>query len=413
MKKSKSRTHQKSTFSWVRVVKTSCLIPVVLMAIWVGFINLPKPEVVASVYQGRTLNRSLQTVGNQEFQSGSQDDQATKPSPAELPFNVSVVYTPAYLIDLGGLEKLHPFDIKKYQKIYDQLVQDKLIDEVKTFVPAELTRQELLLVHDQAYLDDLKNRKNVANYLEAPVLQYAPVSLDKAVLRPFKRASGGTVLAARLALDVGIGINLGGGYHHAKPDRGEGFCLFADVPIAIRILQKERKIKRAVIIDVDVHQGNGTIKCLEADDTTFTFSMHQGNIYPIPKEVGDRDVELRAGMGDTEYLKILQKHLGEVLDLSKADICFIVGGCDPLKGDPLANLEMTDAGIARRDHMIVEACVQRKIPVVLTLSGGYRKDAWKAQHLSVKNLINSYKLSDVRPGQTESKKKLQAKTRDH
>ena len=233
----------------------------------------------------------------------------------------------------------------------------------------------------------------MARYLEAGVLEYAPVSLDTAVVEPFRRASGGTLLAARKALATGIGINIGGGYHHAKPEIGEGFCLYADVPISIRKLQQEGLIKTALIVDVDVHQGNGTAVCLADDDSTFCFSMHQADIYPIPKETSDRDVELDTGMGDEEYLRILESNLPALFDQSTPDICFIVGGCDTLSGDPLASLEMTPAGIVARDAMIVKHCVDRNVPVVLTLSGGYSPEAWKAQYQSIKHLIETYSLA--------------------
>lgn len=349
---------------------------------WIVYINLPGPQYAVTA--------------NQET-GGTSDQASPHPSPPaepKLPFNVSVVYSPGYLINLGGLEKMHPFDIRKYEKIHNGLIADGLLSDEQTLKPALLTQDDLLLIHSQEYLDDLKIRKKVAEYLEAPVLQFAPLSLDRAVLEPFRRASGGTLLAARQALHCGIGINLGGGYHHAKPDRGEGFCLYADVPIAIRKLQSESLIKRAIVIDVDVHQGNGTIVCLPDDDSTFTFSMHQGNIYPIPKESGDLDVELNGGMEDEEYLEILAQHLPQILDDFQADICFIVGGCDPLDGDPLASLKMTAEGIVKRDHAIVQACAERNLPVVLTLSGGYSPDAWKSQYLSVKNLLEVYGPGD-------------------
>jgi len=290
---------------------------------------------------------------------------------------------------------MHPFDIRKYEKIHKSLINDGLLTEQQTLKPAPVTLGDLLLIHTPEYLEELGVRAKVAQHLEAPVLQYAPLSLERAVLQPFRRASGGTILAARQALQTGIGINIGGGYHHAKPDRGEGFCLYADVPIAIRKLQSEKLINRAIVIDVDVHQGNGTIACLADDDSTFTFSMHQDNIYPIPKESGDLDVELSDGMEDEEYLNILAQHLPQILGDADADICFIVGGCDPLDGDPLAGLKMTHAGIVKRDHVIVEACVKRNLPVVLTLSGGYSRDAWKSQYLSIKNLIEVYSLGVV------------------
>lgn len=309
------------------------------------------------------------------------------------PFHVQLVYSPGYLINLGGLERLHPFDIKKYQRIHRQLVADGLVTNEQTFRPSSLTVDELKLVHSDQYLENLKVRKNVALYLEAGVLEYAPVSLETAIKEPFRQASGGTLLAARKALETGIGINIGGGYHHAKPDIGEGFCLYADVPIAIRKLQQEGLIETALVIDVDVHQGNGTAVCLADDDTTFTFSMHQADIYPIPKEISDRDVELESGMEDEEYLQILESNLPALFDQSTPDICFVVGGCDTLIGDPLASLEMTPAGIVARDAMIVKQCVDHNVPVVLTLSGGYSPDAWRAQYQSIKNLIESYSMA--------------------
>jgi histone deacetylase 11 len=366
---------------------------------WLAYLNRPCPEYEVTQVSTPTYTQTA-------FQDPSP---AAKPGAAgkpqqELPFHINIVYSPGYLIDLGGLERLHPFDIKKYQKIHEQLKADGLVTEQQTLKPSPLTTEDLRLIHSESYLEELKDRKKVAEYLEAGVLQYAPVAMERAVLLPFRRASGGTLLAARMALETGIGINLGGGYHHAKPDCGEGFCLFADVPIAIRKLQNENLIKRAVVIDVDVHQGNGTILCLDNDDTTFTFSMHQGDIYPIPKETGDLDVELKSGMGDQEYLKVLDQHLSKVLDDAKADVCFIVGGCDPLAGDPLASLEMTHAGIVKRDQAIVDACVKRKMPVVLTLSGGYSPDAWKSQYLSIKNLIEKYKLRESKVDQPRPEK---------
>ncbi len=310
---------------------------------------------------------------------------------------VSLVYSPEYLIDLGGMEKMHPFDIRKYEKIHNGLAEAQLISAVDVLKPEPLTEEDLKLVHTDDYLQRLKVRANIATYLEADLLRLYPGSLDEAVLKPFRYASGGTLLAARQSLKTGIGVNIGGGYHHAKPDVGEGFCVYADVPIAIRKLQQEGLIQRALVIDVDVHQGNGTAECLADDDTTFTFSMHQGDIYPIPKSTSDRDVEMNAGDGDEKFLAVLDEHLDDIIKTADADICFIVGGCDTLDGDPLARLRMTDEGIAERDRMIVDRCVKNDLPVVLTLSGGYSKDAWRSQYLSIKRLIEHYGLEIKKP----------------
>jgi len=355
--------------------------PVLLLVCWLCYINFPRGDYPATAFA------PPQPPGSAASDAEPTQANGDKPQRPDLPFEAGVVYSPGYLINLGGLERLHPFDIRKYQRIHNALLQDGVLTAELTRSPAPLTCDDLLLVHSKQYLKSLESRADVARYLESPLLNFAPVSLDTAILKPFLHASGGTLLAARQALRSGIGINIGGGYHHAKPESGEGFCLYADVPIAIRRLQQEEQIARALVIDVDVHQGNGTIVCLDDDDTTFTFSLHQRGIYPQPREQGDLDVELAAGLDDDAYLRELQHHLPTVFDQADADICFIVGGCDTLQGDPLASLNMTHQGIVRRDQLLVDECIQRKIPVVLTLSGGYSQDAWKAQHLSIRNLL--------------------------
>lgn len=340
-----------------------------VIGVWVTVINLPG--------------------GDFEVHEPKMDVAKTDSEP-DKPFVAKVVYSPGYLISIGGLEKLHPFDIRKYEKIHNQLIEDGLLTDEQTFKPKPLSHEQLLLVHTPEYLESLKSRKKVAEYLEAGILRLAPVSLDKAVLAPFRRASGGTLLAARLALDHGVGINIGGGYHHAKPHKGEGFCAYADVAIAIRQLQSENLIQRAIVIDVDAHQGNGTAECLADDDTTLTFSMHQGDIYPYEKSESDIDVELSAGTDDAEFMKILERYLDSMLEDFDADVCFVVAGCDTLATDPLAGLTMTPDGVVQRDSRIVAACATRRIPVVFTLSGGYSPKAWETQYRSVRKLLESY-----------------------
>jgi histone deacetylase 11 len=222
----------------------------------------------------------------------------------------------------------------------------------------------------------------------------APAALiDVGVLNAFRAASGGTILAGREAVKHGVAINLGGGYHHAKPDAGEGFNVFTDMAIAIRRLQSEGLIRRAAIVDLDVHQGNGSAVIFAGDDSVFTFSMHEGDIYPVPKEKSDMDVELPAGTDDEAYLAALAKHLPAVLARSAPDIVFFQAGCDTLAGDPLARLAMTQEGIVRRDAMVIDACVEAGIPVVMVLGGGYSDDAWLAQLASIKRTIAKYSLA--------------------
>ncbi len=304
---------------------------------------------------------------------------------------VCVVYSGHYQINFGGLEKLHPFDIRKYSKIYLQLIHDRLLAPSDVYVPTEATPSELLTVHSPQYLLDLKDSIKLARYVEFGALSFSPAGLnDAAMLQPFRYATGGTILAARLALKHGMAINLGGGYHHAEPDRGGGFCIYADMPIAIRVLQREMLIRRALIVDVDVHQGNGTARCIAADPDVFTLDLHEGDIYPIPKEKNDIDVPLPAGTGDEEYLEVLKKHLPTAFDEAKPDIVFLQAGVDGLAGDPLAHFELTADGIRKRDALIFDEAQRRGVPIVMVLGGGYSAQAWRVQFESIRSLIATY-----------------------
>jgi histone deacetylase 11 len=301
---------------------------------------------------------------------------------------IAIVYSEAYLVHLGGLEKLHPFDIQKYRHIYNQLVKDNLITPMNIYSPSPIMERDILSIHTPQFLENLKKSMNIALYMEVPqVASFSPESLENGVLLPLRYASAGTLLAGHLALKYGIGINLGGGYHHAKPDAGEGFCIYADIPISIKNLKQQSLITRVLIIDLDVHQGNGTIVCLKEDKQIFTFSMHQGDIYPIPKEKGSLDIELKSGTDDSLYLAILAKQLPIIFEQAQPDIVFLVGGCDTLVDDPLASLAMTQQGIVKRDWLVVEACINRSLPLVITLAGGYSNQAWLAQYKSIKNII--------------------------
>jgi len=303
---------------------------------------------------------------------------------------LAIVYSSNYQISLAGMEKLHPFDINKYSKIFTKLVEDSLLKPEDVYVPDQVSEDAILQIHTREFLSSLKSSGTIATYLEAAQLKLLPSKfLDGGVLEPFRFACGGTLLAAQKALEFGIAVNIGGGFHHAKPDMGEGFCIYADIPITIRSLQSEGKIKKVMVIDLDVHQGNGTAVCLANDSSTFTFSMHQGDIYPFPKEKSDLDIELNSGIDDEAYLEILTKNLPNIFEQSKPDIVFLVGGCDTIKDDPLASLSMTEEGIVKRDWRVIDECVKRKVPVVMTLAGGYSKNAWHVQYSSIRNIIES------------------------
>ena len=306
---------------------------------------------------------------------------------------LAIVYSAKYQISVGGLEKLHPFDMRKYAKIYLKLNTEGLVRPEDVFVPEPASEEQILMVHSRRFLESLKHPSTVARYLEAPPVALVPKGLlDAGILKPFRYATGGTILAARLALKHGIAVNLAGGYHHAKPDAGEGFCIYADMPIAIRDLQADGLIKRALVVDLDVHQGNGTAVIFEGDDSVFTFSMHQGGIYPIPKEKSDLDVDLPAGTDDAAFNRILKANLPQVIDRSRPDIVFLQAGCDTLAEDPLASLAMTARGIVARDAIVIDECVRRGVPVAMVLGGGYSKLAWSAQYDSIERTIRKYGL---------------------
>ena len=305
---------------------------------------------------------------------------------------VAVVYHNDYTIRFFGAEKNHPHP-QKYDKFYLGLIKAGLIKPDEVYVPQEATEKQITLAHSKKFIKSLKDSKEVADYLEAPVIGAAPNWLvDSVVLAAFRKQVGGTILAAELAKKYGIGINLGGGYHHAKEDHGEGFCIYNDLAIAIRCMQKKKLIKRALVIDLDVHQGNGTAEIFEDDKTVYTFSMHQGNIYPVPKSESDWDIELASGTTDKQYLAKLKAALPKLFKKAKPDMVFLQAGADVLKGDKLASLKLTPAGLKKRDQMVIEACVKRKIPVVYTTGGGYGKNSWKAQLASISNIIKKYGL---------------------
>lgn len=303
----------------------------------------------------------------------------------------AVVYSSRYEVDLWGLEKLHPFDIHKYGRIARELVRSGHMTTADFFVPPEVTREQLLRVHTPGYLTSLGSPKIVAGYLESKAVKMLPAKrLDEGMLRAFRTSTGGTLVAARWAMACGLGINLGGGYHHAHPDRGAGFCIYADVPIAIRSLQAEGRIETALLVDLDVHQGNGNAVCFRGDDRVFTFSIHEADIYPMPKAESDLDVALRPPVDDARYLAVLKAHLPRLLDNEAPDLVVLLGGVDVYREDPLAHFGLTTEGIVARDEYVVRQARARGIPVLYVTSGGYSKVAWKIQYRSIANLLEIF-----------------------
>ena len=273
------------------------------------------------------------------------------------------VYHPSYQV---ALPPGHPFPMSKYSLLRDQLLAEGIVATRDILQPEPLDASTLGLVHTPEYLAKL-----AASGLSAAEQRRLGLPWSEALWQRSRLAAAGTLLAARTALDQGLAANLAGGTHHAFADHGEGFCVLNDVAIAIRKLQAERALERAAIVDLDVHQGNGTAAIFETDDAVFTFSMHGERNYPVAKMRSNLDVPLKDGVGDAEYLDTLQGVLPSVLDHARADLVFYLAGVDVASGDRYGKLALTEEGIRRRDRCVIEAVRGRGLPLVIVLAGGY------------------------------------------
>ena len=263
----------------------------------------------------------------------------------------------------------HRFPVEKYALLRERVLADGIVPEDRMHDPARATYEELLRVHTDRYVSEFVRGGLSPAEMRRIGFPWSPELVERSY-----RAVGGTLAAARHAMAEGIAMNLAGGTHHAFPDHGEGFCVFNDVAVAIRALQHEGTITRAVVVDLDVHQGNGTHAAFEGDDGVFTFSMHGARNYPFHKVPGTLDVELPDGTGDDYYLAALKQHLPGVLAVAAPDVVFYVAGADPLAGDRLGRLALTHAGLARRDAWVLERCREVGLPVAITIGGGYAPD---------------------------------------
>lgn len=272
-------------------------------------------------------------------------------------------YNPAYHV---ALPPGHPFPMSKYVLLKDLLLAEGVIAPGDIVQPEPLDIETLELVHTREYLDKLAGSR-----LSPAEIRRLGVPWSEALWQRSRLASSGTLLAARNALAAGLAANLAGGTHHAFADHGEGFCVLNDVAIAIMQLRAEGVIQRAAIIDLDVHQGNGTAAIFEHTPEVFTFSMHGDRNYPLAKMRSDLDVPLRDGIGDEEYLQLLERHLPSVIERSRPDIAFYLAGVDVAAGDRYGKLALTEEGIRRRERLVIETVRRREIPLVLLLAGGY------------------------------------------
>ncbi len=267
-------------------------------------------------------------------------------------------YADEYNVDLGG----HVFPAIKFGHIQKRLARDGRFRKHRFVKPSPVTETQALYIHSHRYLRDLLALERT------PRTHRSELPLTRTILDGFFLASGGTLSAARDAFEVGRAINIGGGFHHAFREHAEGFCYLNDVAIAVRVLQKEKLIKRALIIDLDVHQGNGTAKIFAWDWNVFTCSIHEEKNYPV-KQKSSLDVGLATGIQDEEYLKILENTLNEIRQRIEPDVIFYVAGVDIYEKDRLGGLSISKKGVLERDRMVRD--FMPDIPLVTVLAGGY------------------------------------------
>jgi acetoin utilization deacetylase AcuC-like enzyme len=280
-----------------------------------------------------------------------------------LPFKL--VYHDAYDLNLGA----HVFPSQKYRLIRDRMLADGFATEADFVEPEPATDDDLLLVHERGWLTRLKH--GTLDYLELMKLE---IPYSQKMVEAFWLAAGGTTLAARLALDAGVGFTIGGGFHHAYPGHGEGFCAIHDVAVAIRKIQQEKLIERAMVIDVDVHHGNGTAAIFCEDPSVFTLSIHQYNNYPTYKPPSNLDIHLEDGVGDEEYLAKLREASRRAFEEFRPELLMYVAGADPYREDQLGGLALTLDGLKARDRMVLSLAREHKTPVAVTLAGGYARN---------------------------------------
>lgn len=268
-----------------------------------------------------------------------------------------------------ALPKGHRFPIAKYALLRDAVLAEGLVAPAAMHDPARVPLDDVRRVHEEAYVERLLRGTMPAAEQRALGFPWS----EGLVERSF-RAAGGTLEAALHALDAGVAMNLAGGTHHAFATHGEGFCVLNDVAIAVRALRARGRIQQAAVVDLDVHQGNGTHAIFADDDATFTFSMHGRRNYPFRKVAGRLDLELEDGTGDAEYLEMLGDALPQVLASARPDLVFYLAGADPHEGDGLGRLKLTFDGLMRRDAMVLDACRSVGVPVAIAIAGGYGRD---------------------------------------
>jgi acetoin utilization deacetylase AcuC-like enzyme len=308
-----------------------------------------------------------------------------------LPFKL--VYHPRYDLNLGA----HVFPSQKFRLLYELLLQEKIVSPDDIVQPDRATDEDLLRVHTPDWVNKLKNGTLTASEIMKLEVPYSPELAEAVWL-----AAGGTILAGQLALRDGFASNLTGGFHHAYANHGEGFCALNDVAIAIRRLQHDQLIKKAIVVDTDVHHGNGTAHIFRNDDSVFTLSIHQQHNYPADKPPSDLDLNLDDGVEDEEYLSILLPAVEKSLDEFRPDILFYVGGADPFCEDQLGGLRLSKSGLKSRDKGVFQVAQTRNIPIATTLAGGYARRVEDTIRIHANTILAAQEVIAQSPARSRS-----------
>ena len=299
-----------------------------------------------------------------------------------LPF--PLVYSEDYIVDLGD----HVFPAIKYRLVRERLLSEETASVVDFIEPPPIQDVDVLRAHTREYLEKIKT--GTLSYEEAARLE---LPFSEGLVRGVWSSTGGTLLACERALEKSVAINLSGGYHHAFADHGEGFCLLNDVAISLASMHARGRILRSAIVDLDVHQGNGTAAIFSDWPEVFTFSMHQQSNYPSVKPPSDLDIGLPGGTGGGVYLEALGRHLPAILKKHRPDLIVYLAGADPYRQDRLGGLGLTLEELAERDGMVLAESLKHSIPVAVVLAGGYAQDTRDTVRIHVGTVEAALRLS--------------------
>jgi acetoin utilization deacetylase AcuC-like enzyme len=277
-----------------------------------------------------------------------------------LPYRL--VYHERYDLNLGE----HVFPSKKFKWLHDRLIRSRFASAEDFVQPEAAADEDVRLVHDAEWVTKLRTGTLAYHDILRLEIPYSRQMVDA-----FWLAAGGTILTARLALQYGVGFNVGGGFHHAFPGHGEGFCAINDIAIGVRRLQRDGRIRRVMVVDCDVHHGNGTAAIFANDPSVFTLSIHQFNNYPSEKPLSSLDINLADGVEDAEYLHRLGNGYRAALAMFRPELLIYAAGADPYREDQLGGLMLTFDGLRERDRLVIWTALTHQIPVAIVLAGGY------------------------------------------